>query len=350
MTSCQVVQSWPITCAATSWSKSDWWARLELGSSSIINLRNIKSGLSETTGEPMAEATTNLLRNSNGTGRSSGGPGSLGFMVFGFLDDGGCDTWRSFGGSGEEEIFENEDDSTDGEVKSSEEDKAFWESKEQSLLATLRRTSSFESKVRLATREAMRELELTGAPCACPRPVAGGCRNCLQREISQRLRIASYSCAIRQSRWRSSSDIPSGGHTYMEVVDSSSMKGEERVIIELNFRAEFEMARANEEYNRLVCRLPEVFVGKAKKLQALIRILCTAAKKCMKDRKMHMGPWRKQKYMEAKWFGTCERTPVAAVQPTTFSGHQPNARVSMLTSDLVGGLPDFHCRPSVKVV
>ncbi|KAM2504384.1 hypothetical protein PS1_038313 [Malus domestica] len=36
----------------------------------------------------------------------------------------------------------------------------------------------------------------------------------------------------------------------------------------------------------------------------------------MKEKKMHMGPWRKQKYMQPKWLGLCKRTtsiPLLAV-------------------------------------
>lgn len=126
----------------------------------------------------------------------------------------------------------------------------------------------------------------------------------------------------------------------MEVVDrSSAKKGEVRVVIELNFRAEFEMARASAEYNLLVSRLPEVFIGKSERLKALIKILCHAAKKCMKEKKMHMGPWRKHKYMQAKWFGTCERTAPAPMSPVDFPGRLPRQRVSMLTFELLENLP-----------
>lgn len=136
----------------------------------------------------------------------------------------------------------------------------------------------------------------------------------------------------------------------MEVLDNSNpKKGVVRVVIELNFRAEFEMARASEEYNQLISRLPEVFIGKSERLGALIKILCSAAKKCMKEKKMHLGPWRKHKYMQAKWLGTCER-----IKPTTMplasSYRQPKPKASMLTFDLLESLPGLHCSTAVEVV
>lgn len=141
----------------------------------------------------------------------------------------------------------------------------------------------------------------------------------------------------------------SGEHTYLEVVDeSSSKKGAVRVIIELNFRAEFEMARACEGYNRLVSRLPEVFVGKAERLRPLIKALCAAAKRCTKEKGIHMGPWRKHKYMQAKWLGTCDRSTLSPLL-AGLSVRQAKPRASMLTFDMLEKLPKLQCT-AVEVV
>lgn len=130
------------------------------------------------------------------------------------------------------------------------------------------------------------------------------------------------------------------------------------MIIELNFRAEFELGRASEDYNRLVRRLPEMFVGKVDRLASVIKVLCKAAKKCMKDKKIHMGPWRKQRYMQLKWLGSCKKT-MSSVTPhlsmgsaySCASGRLPSKpKASMLTVDLLGmNLPNMHCT-AVKVL
>ncbi|PSS05710.1 Protein of unknown function DUF506, plant protein [Actinidia chinensis var. chinensis] len=278
-------------------------------------------------------------------------PESLSLLIFEFLEE-GDKSLKNLYNSSENSDYDSinnmnvDGDSNDGDANVNvEEDKGFWELKDQLLRATLIRSSSIETQIRRATKEAVTELKLAGVGCGCRRPVAvEGCRNCLLREISNRLQLAGYNCAICKSKWRSSPDIPSGEHTYLEVVDNSNPKrGEVRVVIELNFRAEFEMARANEEYNRLITQLPEVFVGKADRLRVLIKILCSAAKKCMRDKKMHMGPWRKHKYMQAKWFGTRERMPSTVIWPAELSGQLPKPRASMLTFDLVENLPVLHC-------
>ncbi|KAJ4729800.1 Protein of unknown function (DUF506) [Melia azedarach] len=246
-----------------------------------------------------------------------------------------------FGCTEEESIQSTEENLCDYEEKDNienvQENKAFWDTQDQLLQATVCKTSSFESKVRRTVKAALEEIKLAGSQCVCRRQVAEGCRDCLQKNIAVRLQNAGYNSGICKSKWKSSSDIPSGQHSYLEVVEKlSNKKGNVRVVIELNFRAEFEMARASEEYNRLISRLPEVFVGKTDRLKALIKILCAAAKKCMKEKKMHMAPWRKHKYMQAKWLGTYQRTTAEAepLMPVTYADRQPRPKSSMLTFDL----------------
>ncbi|KAB2604406.1 hypothetical protein D8674_039598 [Pyrus ussuriensis x Pyrus communis] len=268
---------------------------------------------------------------------------SLADMVLGFIEEVEVSPENTTSGS-------DEDDENSCSV---EENKAFWEEQDQLLQAILCKTSSVESKIRQATKEALREINSSSAEyCVCVRPVPGGCRKCLRTEICKRLIDSGYNCAICKSKRRSSTNAPAGEHTYLEVLDKSSKRGEIRVVIELNFRAEFEMARASENYNRLISWLPEVFVGKADRLRALIKILCCAAKTCMKEKKMHLGPWRKHKYVQAKWFGTLERSTPGSL-PVGFSHGPPKPKASILTFDLLeAAMPaGLHCAgTAVEVV
>ncbi|XAR66470.1 hypothetical protein NMG60_11012725 [Bertholletia excelsa] len=293
-----------------------------------------------------------LMWESYDMGNSGESVAGLDDTVFGFLDHGGEE---SPDGASRWEETERVDEEDGKERKSGnvEDDKSFWENQEQELHATLCRTSSLETSIRNITKEAVKEAKEAGNFCVCRKQANGGCRNCLMTEICGRLQNAGFNSAICKSKWRNSPDIPSGEHTFLDVVDNSSpKKGEVRVIIELNFRAEFEVARASENYNRLIRRLPEVFVGKVERLQGLIKILCSAAKKCMKGNKMHMGPWRKARYMQAKWLGPCKRTtsapaPLAAAYSTRSAPRRPQA--SMLTVDLLENFSGLH-RTAVEVV
>ncbi|KAE8719931.1 hypothetical protein F3Y22_tig00109924pilonHSYRG00086 [Hibiscus syriacus] len=234
-------------------------------------------------------------------------------MEFEFLEDsdlgilGNCDGDR-FRGNKDGIVDRGDDDGDDDDEKendegSNENSKSFWENQHQALQQTLFRTNSIELRIRNATKDALKDIQRESTVCGCGKSsMAEDCRNCLTREKSR--------------------------------------KSEVRVIIELNFRAEFEIARASEDYNRLVQRLPDVFVGKVERLSNVIKILCSAAKKCMKEKKMHMGPWRKQGYMQAKWLKSCERNTSNQPLPVGCSGSRlTKPKASMLTEDLL----DVHC-------
>ncbi|KAF7822979.1 putative Sugar phosphate exchanger 2 [Senna tora] len=273
----------------------------------------------------------------SGGGRSSDEPHkyddvavSFSDTVFGFWEDVQASSSENSSDSGESRDDENIEE--DENFCTEESNKHFWEQQYHLLQASLCKSSSFETKIRQATKEVLRELNRSDMQyCICQRVVAAaaakGCRSCLQREI-----------------WE---------HTYLEAMDkSNSKRGEIKVIIELNFQGEFEMARANEEYNQLIRRLPQVYVGKLERLQVLIKILCSAAKQCMKENKMHLGPWRKLKYVQAKWLGTSDRSTWPL--PTTtgsYSVRPPRFKASMLTFDLLDNIniPASH-RTAVKVV
>lgn len=171
------------------------------------------------------------------------------------------------------------------------------------------------------------------------------CRICLQKYISNQLQIQGFNSYIYKSKWKTSSDILSGEHTFLQVIDNSNpQRSEVKIIIELNFRVEFEM-KASREYNELVSKLPQIYVGKSERLQGLIKILCRAAKRCMKDRNMHIGPWRKERYMLAKWFGNLER--VGNLQVLKLEGLNLRRPVKVLGSLLAYEMAE-HCKGVVK--
>ncbi|KAE8716951.1 Concanavalin A-like lectin protein kinase family protein [Hibiscus syriacus] len=271
----------------------------------------------------------------------------------GFLEDsdlgiqGNCDGDR-FRGNNDRTVDRGDDDDDDekeNDEASNENSKSFWESQHQALQQTLFRTNSVELRIRNATKEALKDVQRESTACGCGKSsMVEDCRICLMREVASRLQNAGFNSAICMTKWRSYPDIlhvsiSFWNHRFLDVIENSR-KEEVRVIKELNFRAELEIARASEDYSRLVQRLQEVFVGKVERLSNVIKILFSAAKKCMKENKMHTGPWRKQGYMQAKWLKSCERNTATQSLPVGCSGSQlTKPRASMLTEDLL----DVHC-------
>ncbi|XP_076936933.1 uncharacterized protein LOC143604291 [Bidens hawaiensis] len=297
-----------------------------------------------TTRIPMSHRVLSSSHNSSGGDNPGDQPCiQLSGTIFGFLEN---DT--TLLSSPETDMFHHIDDDEDEDenLEKINDKIKFWETQHQNLHATLYRTTSLESRIRTTTKEVLAELDTADNVCSCSRHVSGGCRTCRMREICRRLQNSGYNSAICKSKWKSSSDIPSGEHTYIDVIDKSNRKkSETRVIIELDFRGQFEMKKGSDDYNSLVSKLPEVFVGKVERLLTVIKIMSNAAKRCMEEKKMHLGPWRKQPYMEAKWLRVVERTTsMPTVEPLAVDRDPPHvvrtrARESMLTMDLLDKLP-----------
>ncbi|KAJ9565995.1 hypothetical protein OSB04_001961 [Centaurea solstitialis] len=312
-----------------------------------------------TTRIPMSHRVLSPSYNYNAGDNSGDQPAvQLSGSIFGFLEQ-EIDVFSSPESDGFPDTQHDIVEETEPENPEKTEDNIkFWESQHQSLHATLFRTTSLEMKIRSIAKEVVAEIEVVENACSCSRPVSGGCRSCRMTEICRRLQNSGYNAAICKSKWKSSSDIPSGSHTFVDVIDNSnSKKGEVRVIVELEFRGQFEMKKGSEEYNGLVSKLPDVFVGKIERLQAIIKMLSNAAKRCMKEKKMHLGPWRKQRYVEAKWLRVVERTTTTQIKTLAlddYSMHMVRARVgaSMLTMDLLDNLPKLpnFFAPAVEVL
>lgn len=242
---------------------------------------------------------------------------SLSNMVLSFLEEGETERWP-----------ENDDEEEDGE--GSAESKAFWRAQHSQLHEALGKTSAAESRIRAVTEEAVEKR----AVCSCARRAAAGdCRSCMLRHAVERLRDAGYNGAICRSKWARSLDIPSGEHSYVDVVLQTRSGKAVRVVVEPSFRAEFEVARAGAGYRALVAALPEAYVGRADRLRGVVKAMCAAAKQCMKENKMHLGPWRKHKYMQSKWLGTSSEREAPLLDAVPSPEKQPKLRASMLSFD-----------------
>lgn len=103
--------------------------------------------------------------------------------------------------------------------------------------------------------------------------------------------------------------LGAGEYEYIDVI-----KEGERLIVDIDFRAEFEIARAGctRKYNAILQVLPKIFVGKADRLEDIVCIVCNAAKVSLKNNRMPFPPWRTADYVKSKWLSPYTRTPAAA--------------------------------------
>ncbi|KAG0627785.1 hypothetical protein M758_2G228000 [Ceratodon purpureus] len=136
----------------------------------------------------------------------------------------------------------------------------------------------------------------------------GGVTTCLRRQVMKHLRTGGYNAAICKSRWEHVGNFPGGDYEYIDVVFEGATGKSERIMIDIEFRAQFEIARPSSSYNAVVQVLPAVFVGKADRLFQIVNIMSDAVKQSLKKSGLDLPPWRKPEYMRAKWFSSYRRT------------------------------------------
>ncbi|KAL8162745.1 hypothetical protein V2J09_014234 [Rumex salicifolius] len=134
----------------------------------------------------------------------------------------------------------------------------------------------------------------------------------LRSIVTESLSTLGYDASICKSRWEKSSSYPAGEYEYIDVV----VAGGERLLIDVDFRSEFEIARSTGTYKTILQSLPFIFVGRADRLEQIVSALSEAAKHSLKKKGMHIPPWRKAEYMRAKWLSPCARATESPPRPS----------------------------------
>jgi hypothetical protein len=88
---------------------------------------------------------------------------------------------------------------------------------------------------------------------------------------------------------------------------NSDTTGLERLVIDVDFRSHFEIARAVDSYGTLLNSLPVVYVGTLPRLKHFLHVMVDAAKWSLKQNSMPLPPWRSLPYLQAKWQSKYER-------------------------------------------
>ena len=104
----------------------------------------------------------------------------------------------------------------------------------------------------------------------------------------------------------------SGEYEYIDVcLDSekiTSSINQDRLIVDVDFLSQFEIARPTHSYAAALKLLPVIFVGSAEKLKQTLQVMAEATKLSLKQNLMPLPPWRTLEYMTAKWMSPYERS------------------------------------------
>ncbi|KAL1340884.1 hypothetical protein HN51_027388 [Arachis hypogaea] len=131
-----------------------------------------------------------------------------------------------------------------------------------------------------------------------------------RRSVLSFLRERGHNAAICKTRWDSSSGVvTAGNYEFIDVVQSGpSTWRQNRYFVDLDFAVQFEIARASNSYSEVLSNVPRIFVGTAEELKRTVLALCEAAKRCFRSKGLSVPPWRKNRFMQEKWFGPYKRT------------------------------------------
>ncbi|XWS25013.1 hypothetical protein CRYUN_Cryun27aG0034300 [Craigia yunnanensis] len=145
---------------------------------------------------------------------------------------------------------------------------------------------------------------------------AGHQTNNMKKLVVMKLKNDGYEASLCKTSWVCTSShhkvfqFP-GGYEYIDVmvVENGRLK---RVIVDMEFRSQFELARPTVTYKEMINNLPLIFVGTEEKLNRIIPLLCSATKRSLKEKGLHVPPWRKPAYMQSKWLSkNCKKVSVS---------------------------------------
>ncbi|KAL8526022.1 hypothetical protein ACS0TY_015299 [Phlomoides rotata] len=140
----------------------------------------------------------------------------------------------------------------------------------------------------------------------------------VRRNVMACLRNFGYNAAICKTKWESSGGLSAGNYEFIDVLRSEFST---RYIVDLDFAAEFEIARPTNSYDRLMQQLPRIFVGTSEDLKQVLKVVSDAARRSLKSRGLHLPPWRKHRFMQNKWLGPYRRS--TNILPASFSSSTP---------------------------
>ncbi|CAA6667937.1 unnamed protein product [Spirodela intermedia] len=118
-------------------------------------------------------------------------------------------------------------------------------------------------------------------------------RAAFQRPVMMFLREMGYDAGLCNT---AACESGCAGYTYIDVLASTTAPPaiQKRYIVD--------------EYERLLRELPPVFVGTALELRRLLEILADAARRSLRSREMYLPPWRRSRYILAKWLDPHRRS------------------------------------------
>ncbi|CAA7013453.1 unnamed protein product [Microthlaspi erraticum] len=153
----------------------------------------------------------------------------------------------------------------------------------------------------------------------------------VMKKIVSKLRSDGYDASISKTSWDSSFDRREGcrvfrcsrKYEYINIMvtsdrDSDDVSDARRVIVDLDFKCQFELAKQTKGYKDVTEMLPTLFVATEERLKRVVSLVCGEMKNSMKEEGMPRPPWRSTRYMQAKWMSDNRRRASASKRESWF--------------------------------
>ncbi|CAI5487674.1 unnamed protein product [Closterium sp. Naga37s-1] len=170
---------------------------------------------------------------------------------------------------------------------------------------------------------------------------SSGSNGNLRRAVMCLLRSKGYDAAVCKARWEHSKGLPGGTYEYIDVIlpchgnnstttssstvnntstsasatataataaNPSPFSPSDRIIIDIEFRAQFQIARPTFAFDAVVHSAPIIFVGRLNRLLKITEVLADATRQSLREQGLHLPPWRRAEYLRTKWAGPYRRT------------------------------------------
>ncbi|CAA3011163.1 Hypothetical predicted protein [Olea europaea subsp. europaea] len=129
----------------------------------------------------------------------------------------------------------------------------------------------------------------------------------LKKRLVKKLRIDGHKAPLCHTTWPTTLNCLGGDYEYIEIISEDKNGCALRVIVDTDFKSQFELARPTSTFKDLSNLMPSIFVGTEQKLKKIISILCAEATNSFLERGLHVPPWRTSTYMQSKWFSACQK-------------------------------------------
>ncbi|GJN16935.1 hypothetical protein PR202_gb03964 [Eleusine coracana subsp. coracana] len=176
-----------------------------------------------------------------------------------------------------------------------------------------------------------------------------------RRAMARRLRAAGYDSGVCRSRWEASGGVTAGTYEYVDVVvaaaaSPSNTRKATRYIVDADFRAGMEVARATAEYAAVVAAVPAAcVVAREENVGRAVLVASNAARRSLRAQGLHVPPWRKTRYMLAKWLGPYKRSTAAAAAMSSVPNGGGGAGMDVVKCRAVGFFAPPAAAPAARI-